>query len=111
MRRHRYGCGTKKIKPAHFCDSCGKGFLRKDAMMRHVRSENGCDKHRHTPKKMASKGKQAGLRKDEEVGTSDVTSGGRGGAGRKVVDWDETEDNDSRTDTNTDTSTGTEDED
>ncbi|EED82697.1 predicted protein [Postia placenta Mad-698-R] len=110
MKRHRDGCG-KKPKPAYFCDTCGKGFLRKDAMMRHSRSENGCNKYRRRLKKQASKRKRAGLRDDDEVGTSSVASGSRGGSSRQVVDWDEIEDDDSETDSETDSDTDTEDED
>ncbi|KAF9805976.1 hypothetical protein IEO21_08865 [Rhodonia placenta] len=103
--------GHKKPRSTKATKNCGKGFLRKDAMMRHSRSENGCNKYRRRLKKQASKRKRAGLRDDDEVGTSSVASGSRGGSSRQVVDWDEIEDDDSETDSETDIDTDTEDED
>lgn len=85
LRRHMDICagpGEKKAPAQHFCDSCGRGFNRKDALGRHcMEMPAACTKY------LRGLEKRAALQSGKEDSTNGVSSGSPSGGALQQEEW------------------------
>lgn len=85
LRRHMDICagpGEKKAPAQHFCDSCGRGFNRKDALRRHcMEMPAACTKY------LRGLEKRAALQSGKEDSTNGVSSGSASGGALQQEEW------------------------